>query len=129
METNYKVTIKEASRELTAKEKIALKDLGNAVSLDSVLNENDSFIINPADYVLLEVHNEKAKGDKDYTKFVVIDTAGTKYTTGSNSFVTKFMEIYDTMKEEAPDEDYQIEVYKRPSKNYSGKSFISCSLI
>ena len=129
METNYKVTIKEASRELTAKEKIALKDLGNAVSLDSVLNENDSFIINPADYVLLEVHNEKAKGDKDYTKFVVIDAAGTKYTTGSNSFSTKFMESYDTMKEEAPDEDYQIEVYKRPSKNYAGKSFISCSLI
>ena len=63
METNYKVTIKESSRELTAKEKIALKDLGNAVSLDSVLNENDSFIVTPADYVLLEVHNEKAKGD------------------------------------------------------------------
>lgn len=129
METNYKVTIKESSRELTAKEKIALKDLGNAVSLDGVLNENDSFIINPVDYVLLEVHNEKAKGDKDYKKFVVIDSTGTKYTTGSNSFVTKFMEIYDTMKDEAPDEDYQIEVYKRPSKNYAGKSFISCSLI
>lgn len=130
MNTDYSVTIKEASRDLTAKEKIAMRDFGNAIALDAELDTNASVLIAPADYVVLEVHNEKAKGaNKDYTKFLIIDAAGNKYVTGSESFFTKFIEIFETMKQDAPGEDYEVEVYKRPSKNYAGKSFISCSLV
>lgn len=130
MNTDYSVTIKEASRDLTAKEKIAMRDFGNAIALDAELDTNASILIAPADYVVLEVHNEKAKGaNKDYIKYLIIDAAGNKYVTGSESFFSKFIEIYETMKQDAPGEDYQIEVYKRPSKNYAGKSFISCSLV
>jgi len=129
METGYKVEIVEASRDFTVREKLAMKELGNAVGIDLALDETDSLIISPADYAVLAIHNDKAKGDKDYKKFVVIDTAGTKYVTGSESFFRNFMDIYETMKVEAPDEEYQIECYKRPSKNYTGKNFISCSMI
>ena len=129
MEKEYSVTIREASRDLTAKEKIAYRDFGNAIKLDENLTEDDAMMISPKDYVILDVHNEKAKGNKDYTKYIIIDTANNKYVTGSESFFTRFIEIFETMKEDAPDEEYQIECYKRPSKNYAGKSFISCSLV
>lgn len=130
MNTEYSVTIKETSRELTAKEKIAMRDFGNAIALDTELDTQSNLLIAPADYVVLSVHNEKAKGNnKDYTKFLIIDTAGNKFVTGSESFFSKFLEIFTTMREDAPGEDYQIEVYKRPSKNYAGKNFISCSLV
>lgn len=129
MEKGYKVEIVESSRDFTVREKLAMKELGNAVGIDMALDETDSLIISPADYAVLAIHNDKAKGDKDYKKFVVIDTAGTKYVTGSESFFRNFMDIYETMKVEAPEEEYQIECYKRPSKNYSGKNFISCSMV
>lgn len=129
MEKGYKVEIVEASRDFTVREKLAMKELGNAVGIDMALDETDSLIISPADYAVLAIHNDKAKGDKDYKKFVVIDTAGTKYVTGSESFFRNFIDIYETMKVEAPEEEYQIECYKRPSKNYSGKNFISCSMV
>ena len=129
MALDYEVKITESSRELSAKEKIAFKDFGNAIKMDEELNSDSTLFISPADYVVLDVHNEKAKGNKDYTKFIIIDAAGNKYVTGSPSFFTRFREIFDTMATDAPDEDYQIEVYKRPSKNYAGKDFISCSLV
>lgn len=129
MNKDYVVTIRESSRELSAKEKIAYRDFGNAIKLDENLSDDDAMLISPADYVVLDVHNEKAKGNKDYTKYIIIDTAGNKYVTGSDSFFTRFIEIFETMKEDAPEEEYQISCYKKPSKNYAGKSFISCSLV
>ena len=129
MEKEYSVVISDSSRTLSAKEKIAYRDFGNAIKLDENLTEDDSMMIAPKDYVILDVHNEKAKGNTDYRKYVIIDNAGNKYVTGSDSFFTRFIEIFQTMKEDAPDEEYQIECYKRPSKNYAGKSFISCSLV
>ena len=129
VERDYTVIIRESSRDLTAKEKIAFRDFGNAVKLDENLTEDDSMLIAPKDFVIIDVHNEKAKGNKDYVKYIIIDEAGTKYVTGSDSFFSRFIEIFETMREDAPDEPYQIEVYKRPSKNYAGKSFISCSLV
>lgn len=129
MEKEYVVTIRESSRDLSAKEKIAYRDFGNAIKLDENLSDDDSMLISPKDYVILDVHNEKAKGNKDYTKYIIIDTEGNKYVTGSESFFSRFIEIFETMAEDAPDEEYQIECYKKPSKNYAGKSFISCSLV
>lgn len=129
MSKEYEVKIIEASRDLTAKEKIAYRDFGNAIKMDEELTEDSSLTIAPADYVVLDIHNEKAKGNKDYRKFIVIDRAGSKYVTGSESFFTRFIEIFQTMQEDAPNEEYEIECYKKPSKNYAGKSFISCSLV
>ena len=128
MSDGYKVEITGASRTLNVREKIALKDLANAKSLDTLLNDVDSYLIQPADYVELSVHNERSKQDKDYRKYVILDSNGEKYVTGSDSFWTAFRDIFDTMRAEAPEEVYSIEVLKKPSQNYKGKSFLTCSL-
>lgn len=124
----YSVKIREASRDLTAKEKIALKDYSNATALDSALNDIDVLTITPVAYAVLDVHNEKSKQDKDYVKYLIIDNAGNKFVTGSESFFTSFKDIFDAMSAEAPDEEYSIDVLKKPSQNYKGKSFITCAL-
>lgn len=124
----YSVKIREASRDLTAKEKIALKDYSNATPLDTALNDIDVLTITPVAYVILDVHNENSKQDKDYVKYVIIDNGGNKFVTGSESFFTSFKDIFDTMSTEAPGEEYSIDVLKKPSQNYKGKSFITCAL-
>ena len=124
----YSVKIREASRELTAKEKIALKDYSNATPLDTALDDASVLTISPVAYVILDVHNEKSKQDKDYVKYVIIDNAGNKFVTGSESFFTSFKDIFDVMADEAPNAEYSIDVLKKPSQNYKGKSFITCAL-
>ena len=121
----YSVNIKFASKELTAKQRVMLKDTTNAISLDEA-TQGGALTIDPDFYVTLEVHNEKAE-DKNYLKHVIVDKAGTKYATGSESFISSFKGIMDEMS--GSDEDFQIEVYRMPSKNYKGKEFLTCSIV
>ena len=121
----YSVKIEFASKELTAKQRVMLKDTTNAVALDEA-TQGAPVVIDPDFYVLLMVHNEKAE-DKDYKKFVIVDKAGTKYVTGSESFISSFREIMDEMEDSG--EEFQIEVYRMPSKNYKGKEFLTCSIV
>lgn len=129
---NYSAKIIETTHELSARERILMKDTTNAQKIDVVIDtcaENgERLVINPVDYVILEIHNEKSKDRKDYKNYLIIDADGTKYVTGSPSFWASFKEIWDEMHAES-DEGFQIEVYKVPSKNYSGKDFITCSII
>lgn len=125
----YSVTIRETSKQLSAKERIKVKDTTQAISLDDVTQQGD-FILYPDAYVILDVHNEKAKegNSKDYVKYIVIDKAGIAYTTGSESFFTSLKSIMEEMEAEAPDEEYSVTVYRRESKNYKGKTFITCGI-
>lgn len=121
----YEVKIVNCNKELTARERIKLKDTTNAVALDEA-TEGSSLVISPSIWAELEIHNERNKdGNVDYKKYVIIDEAGTKYVTGSESFWTSFLEIAAEMGEEA----FDIEAYKVDSKNYKGKQFISCSIV
>lgn len=122
--TGFSVTIRETSREISAKERVKLKDTTNAVKLDSA-TQDGHVIINPDMYAVLDIHNENGD-DKDYVNYVVIDVDGTKYVTGSQSFWNSFMDIYTEMQNET--EDWVIEVYRMPSKNRPGKDFITCSI-
>ena len=124
----YEVAIKESSKELTAKEKIRIKDLSNSTNLDALTQEQDSVIIDYDYHVILSIHNEKSKDRPDYENVVVVDKAGNKFNTGSNSFITALEEIIAEMAE-AGETEIQIEVYRKPSKNYKGKDFITCSII
>ena len=121
---NYKVEIIGSSKELSAKERISLKDTTNAIKLDEALAEGD-VIITPVDYAILAIHNEKAD-DKDYENYIIVDKSGTKYVTGSISFWNSFVDIYVEMKDE--NEDYSILAYRMESKNYKGKYFLTCSI-
>ena len=126
MREDYNVQIIKSTRDLTAKEKIMLKDTTNAVSLDEATTSG-SVIIPYAFHAILQVHNVKAD-DTDYQKCVVVDQAGQKYVTGSMSFITSLEDIVEEMLA-AGENEFDIEVYRKDSKNYKGKQFISCSII
>lgn len=120
----YSVSIKESSRELTAKQRIALKDTTNAVKLDEA-TQVEPVIINVDMYAILAIHNEKSE-NPDYDNYIVVDKNGTKYVTGSATFWSSFMDIFTEM--EGDDEEWALKVYRVPSKNYKGKDFITCSI-
>lgn len=129
--SNYSATILEASRELTAREKVMFKDTQNAISMNDFAEQAKSeggkaIIENVKDYVHIEVHNDKSD-DKDYDNYLVIDGNGDKYVTGSNSFWSAFMDIYKEMKDET--EPWSIQLNLIPSKNFKGKNVLTCSLI
>lgn len=122
--TGYNVSIRSASKELTAREKIRFKDTTASASLDEVVQVGSPLIITPVNYAVLDIHNDKSD-NKDYVKYVIEDSDGNLYTTGSESFFTTFYDIHADME----GEEYQLEIYKRPSKNYSGKYFITCTIV
>ena len=126
----YKAIVNGASKELTAKEKIMLKDTSNAFSLDELTQEaqfnNEKLILNIDYYVTIDVHNDKAD-DKDYQQFILVDKEGKKYYTGSTSFINNFIDIFDELTEAG--EEVTIEIYRKESKNYKGKEFITCSVV
>lgn len=130
MREEYSANIVESSIEMTKKEKIAFKDLSDAYSLDQVITDQDDRTIGVKGYVVVEVHNEKSD-NKDYTKYVILDDNGNKYVTGSDAFFASFKDIWDEMADEngQPEEDFEIRIYKKPSKNYSGKNFLTCSIV
>ena len=131
MRADYSTKIVSASRELTVKEKITLKDFNDCTGLDTVVTNEQGFIIDPDVIVEVEVHNERAKDDKDYTTIVILDKDGTKYSTSSNSLRDSISDIMDELAdlEEADRADLKIKVFKKPSKNYSGKYFLTATVV
>lgn len=123
---DYSVSIKETSKELSAKERIQFKDTSDAIKLDSA-TQVEPVIIEVDSYAVLSIHNEKAE-DKDYESYIIVDKNGTRYSTGSASFFSSFMNIYSELKDET-DIEWKLKVYRLPSKNRQGKDFITCSVL
>nr|DAG18663.1 MAG TPA: ssDNA binding protein [Caudoviricetes sp.] len=123
--TGYSVKIQYCSKELTARDRVAIKDTTNAISLDEA-TQASKVIIDIDYYAKLAVHNEHSE-DKDYDKYIIVAKDGTKYVTGSTSFLTAMEGIVDEMVDSG--EDFQIVVYRMPSKNYKGKEFLTCSIV
>lgn len=122
----YKATVKEASWEMSAREKLRYTDFTDVVQLDEVTQAGD-LVIDVDKWVVVMVHNEKSD-TVDYQKYVIIDKEGQVYVTGSESFWRAFEEIYEVMSDEN-ETVYSIKVYRRESKNYKGKDFITCRII
>lgn len=122
---NYSVQIVETSKELSAKERIAIKDTTDAIKLDTACDGAD-VIFTPAAYAILSVHNEKSD-NVDYENYIITDTENNKYVTGSTSFFSSFKNIWDEMANE--DEEWSLKCYKLDSKNYTGKQFLTCSIV
>lgn len=125
MRTDYSVTVKEVSKELTHKERVQITDLTDCVKLDTATQEGP-VLIDLDYYAVLAIHNEKST-DKDYENYVVADKNGTRYSTGSKSFFNNLVDISEEMQDS--DEVWQIKAYRKPSKNRQGKDFITCSIV
>lgn len=121
----YSVSIKETSKQLSAKERIMFKDTTSAKKIDEE-SQNGDFIITPSFYGVLMVHNEKSD-NTEYENYVIVDESGEKYVTGSQSFWSSFMDIAKEMEGET--EEWAVKVFRVPSKNYKGKDFLTCSII
>ena len=125
---DYKVEILESSKELSKRERIMFKDITNAVKLDTALaGDGDTLVIQPTGFVIPPIHNGQSKNNPDYQNYIIFDSEGNKYVTGSPSFWSAFKSIWDELGDD--DSGWSIEVYKRESKNYAGKSFITCSVV
>lgn len=127
MRNDYNAKIRTCSKELSAKERIILKDTANATKLDTLL-EDGPIEISIDYFAVIDVHNEKAKSDKDYSQIVIVDKGGNKFTSGSNSLIEAVTDMAEELADEGI-EDFTISVFRKPSKNYSGKYFITCSLV
>lgn len=128
---NYTAQITESSRELSPKERVMYKDFGNAIKLNEWAEEceatgNKAVLTTIKDWCVVSVHNEGAE-NPDYNVYLVVDGEGQKYYTSSESFFTRFRDIETEMRES--DEAWGIEINLVPSKKYSGKKALTCSLI
>ena len=123
MERGYSVSVEFASKELSKAELVKMKDTTECVRLDEA-TKNGEVKIKPSYYVILNVHNEKANGNKDYKQYLIVDKDGTSYLTGSTNMFDSFVDIATEM----GDDDYTVKVYRRPSKNFKGKDFLTCSI-
>lgn len=125
----YRSEVKEVfGKELTKKERAMLKDLTDCTVLGTEAEANGcDIIIHPAFYAILSIHNDSLS-EPDYEVFVIVDRDGTKYQTGSDSFISSFRDIMDDMQGEDP-ETWAIKATLKPSKNRTGKSFLKAVLI
>lgn len=127
--TGYKATITSVSNEnLTKVEKIKLKELSDAVQLvDAVKDSGDSpLVVTPELYAMIHVENPNTKEgqDKEYDKLVIIDKSGVKFVTGSEAFISNFMDIAEEME----GDEFSVKVISKESKNYNGY-FITCAIV
>lgn len=120
---NYKCTISYCNKELSKRDTISIKDTSSATRLDTLISADGTFTITPDTIAVLDVENPHSES-KSYKVYVVIDKDGTKYSTGSEAFYRSLSDIA----EEMGDEEFSIVVYKRESKNYKGKYFITCTI-
>lgn len=124
----YEVKLREASKELTARDKIRYKNFSAAIALDTlVADDKESFSFAPVGYAVFDVHNEHAE-NSDYPLYIIEDSSGNLYKTGSLSFFGRFKDIFDTMVEESEGEQFTVSVIKRPSARYKGKYILLAQL-
>lgn len=127
-ERTYKVEITSATKDLTYREKIALKNFSDMKQLDEEVSVEKGLLIHVDYVVTARVHNEKAD-NPDYLKNIYVDKDGTKYISGSQPLFNQFSDIFDELKDCGDTDDISIKVIKKESDNYKGKHFLTCVLV
>ena len=128
-ETNktYSAKLVSATRELSAKERVAVKMFIGAEQLDELTQYDENGVLIDIDYVaVVEVYNEKSD-NKNYNKYVYVDKNGTMYISGSETLYRTYEEIAEEMEDE--EEPWAIKVIRKESTNYKGKDFLTCMLV
>lgn len=117
-----KQTIIEAKRELTATEKVKIKHL-QTIKFDEVVTPDKSIVIRPGMWAVVETVSDRT--GNEYKIYLIEDLKdGSWYSTGSESFWENFKDIELDM----DGEEYDLQVYKMASKNYSGRYFLTCNI-
>ena len=125
----YKAKVSTVSRELDTTERVKFKDTSDAIGIDYALNQLESMVLTIEYYGVLAIHNEHAESEnKDYNNYVFVTTDGEKYVTGSESLWSAFTDIADELADDGIYELPPIKFYKKESKNYKGKYFLTCSI-
>lgn len=124
---DYEAKVAITGRPIGVKERIAIKNFNDAEKLVRDMP------ITVTNYAIIEVHNEKASGEKDYRICVLCSAEGIRYYTSSDSFIRSLDEIFDELSEEKPvsewlEEGLDIKVCETPSKNFSG-NFYTATLV
>lgn len=128
MNKDFYIEVVKSSEELTPVERIQIKDITDSIKLDEA-TANGPVTVYPAKYALLHVHNEKSKGDKDYNTCVIFTTDGKRYITGSRSFLSSLENLWDDYTDLLlSGEAIALKIYRKPSQNYKGKDFLTCSV-
>lgn len=123
----YSAKIVSATRELSAKERVAVKMFIGAEQLDELTRRDENGVLIDIDYVaVVEVYNEKSD-NKNYNKYVYVDKDGTMYISGSETLYRTYGEIAEEM--EGEQEPWSIKVIRMESTNYKGKDFLTCMLV
>lgn len=123
----YSAKVVESTKELTGKERVAIKMFTDAHQLDEVTQKYEDGVLINVDYVAkVAVHNEKSD-NKDYNKYIYVDKDGTMYVSGSDTLYRTYQEIAEEMEDE--DEDWAIKVIRKESSNYKGKDFLTCVIV
>lgn len=123
----YSAKIVSATRELSAKERVAVKMFIGAEQLDELTQRDENGVLIDIDYVVVvEVYNEKSD-NKNYIKYVYVDNDGSMYISGSETLYRTYEEIAEEM--EDSHEPWSIKVIRKESKNYKGKDFLTCMLV
>lgn len=117
----YTVKVTDSSREFSKKEIVSLKQSASMIKLDDVA----PVTIKPVAYAMLDIHNDKLE-NPDYKHIVLVDDDGSKYVTGSQTFMNNFLSIWEEL---AGENDWELSVFKRDSKNFKGKQFLTCDVI
>lgn len=138
MRDDYNVTILAADQEYKGRAAIAIKSTDLSVNLGNYLKSNGKLLVDIEHWVIMQVHNEHAKKDKDYKVIKLIDRNGESYISGSESLISSFTDIWDELEDEftdniadgCPEKNYvELELYMKQSKNDSTNSFITCRLV
>lgn len=124
---DYEAKVTITGRDIGVKERIAIKNFNDAEKLEP------GYQIPLINYAIIDVHNEKASGEKDYRVCVLCSADGDRYYTSSDSFIKSLDEIFEELSEEKPvsewlEEGLDIKVCASPSKNFSG-DFYTAALV
>lgn len=126
----YKSTITSMSPNITRFQALMMKESGDSVSIGDAVNKGRPLYFRPTGWLTLHIENSKSE-DGEYDQLLILADDGTVYSTGSGSFMKSFhslMDSVDNMEESEIPSDWKIKVAARDSKNYKGKTFLTCSI-
>lgn len=127
-EKSYNVNITGSLHELSKIQKVAIVT-NSARKLEELVpnpGEGDFLLEGISNYAHVEIHNDKARDNKDYKRLYIFTDDGAVFYTGSPTFCDRFEDIMSLMEGET---GWALSCEKGNSNNYKGKTFLTCKVV